>query len=309
MTTLVARSFRKLATSNADKVSVLQFNVLADSLSQSSMHGKLAFPHTDQSVLPWDRRGPMVLAAICEHHHDIIALEECDKFNYFETALKPKGYAGVFHKKGGGSYDGCALFYDTSSFTLKSKLDVKYTDLGDKGASQVAIIATLVPTKSNHKGLCVALTHLKAKMGPGLCEKRSRQGNILLKQIHKYNTEQLPVIVLGDFNATPDSLVHTLVTKGSVTIGDKTHTQPIGPLTSCYGATERSEFSTFKKRAVELCHTIDYIFYNPKELGLCEVLEIPKKESLPERLPAAYYPSDHLAIAAIFSMDPNVTSV
>jgi len=59
-------------------------------------------------------------------------------------------------------------------------------------------------------------------------------------------------------------------------------------------------FTTFKRRDVVNKRTIDYIWYSPACLTPTHLLSLPTEAELPEMLPAADYPSDHLALLAQF---------
>eukprot|EP01125_Pyxidicula_operculata_P007606 TRINITY_DN2584_c0_g1_i2.p2 TRINITY_DN2584_c0_g1~~TRINITY_DN2584_c0_g1_i2.p2 ORF type:complete len:113 (-),score=33.15 TRINITY_DN2584_c0_g1_i2:81-419(-) len=107
---------------------------------------------------------------------------------------------------------------------------------------------------------------------------------MLLTALDAFNEEKLPVIVCGDFNDTPDSLVCTEFSK---------------KLKSAYSNDDK-HWTTWKKRDAVVKRTIDYIFYDDKKLEPTHLLSIPKDSDVPNNLPAPYYPSDHISIGAVF---------
>jgi len=139
-------------------------------------------------------------------------------------------------------------------------------------------------------GLCVAATHLKAK--PGFEKKRERQGELLLEAVAKFNeAKHWPIILLGDFNDVPDSLVVEVIKKST--------------LISAYPNIP-GDWTTWKKRETAVKLIIDYIWYEPEKLTLTHHLLPPPDSACPVMLPASYYPSDHILIAAKFSIKSNL---
>ena len=60
-------------------------------------------------------------------------------------------------------------------------------------------------------------------------------------------------------------------------------------------------YTTSKRRSILIQRCIDYVWYSPAALRPVTLLSIPAREqALPAFLPAANYPSDHLAIAGRF---------
>ena len=232
------------------------------------------------------------------------------------------GYRGIYvPKNSSDSRDGTAMFY----LEAKIKVDGQGKPLVlQQGSAQVALVLICELIEGERKGLpfIVAGTHLKAKRG--FEQKREAQGAVLLKygveravrRIKEYQEKVEggngkdyipPVVVVGDFNDTKDSLVCKKVLE-----------HPLG-LRSAYDKfylTEEEEeeekkkyasntklssyYTTYKKREEETCREIDYIFYTPSTLNCSGVLRVPPLSSLPHRLPAVNYPSDHLSLLATF---------
>jgi len=212
---------------------------------------------------------------------DILALEECDHFSdWFHPHLGEDGFDGIFYPKPGEPQrDGTALFWQRSKFR---KVNQNYTQYGSD--TQGVVIVHLEHVDREGSGLCVAATHLKAK--PGFEKKRETQGVILLEAVAKFNeAKHWPIIILGDFNDVPDSLVAQVLKQS------KTSAYPDSP----------NDWTTWKKRESAVKRIIDYIWYEPQKLTLTHRLSIPPDSACPVMLPASYYPSDHILIAAKFT--------
>jgi len=300
------RTSQTSCATSSQVVSLLQFNVLADSLSLSG-----GFVKAPPECLVWDARSGPLLEEITRHSPDIVTMQEVDKYeDFFEPELRVRGYRGIFKKKGGGSLDGCALFVKTSKFQLLEE-DVQRFHLQDTD-SQVGIIAQLQPTEPG-KRLILATTHLKATKTAAGEEIRRDQIKYLLQRISDTSAQCMePHVVLlsGDLNASPitskfDSLVYPEI------VG-----HPLG-LESAYslwrtgnaeGATGEPDYTSFKVRGSSgwnggsggvAKYTIDYIFYSKGDVRPRRLLDIPKVECVgPDGLPSLKYPSDHLAIMA-----------
>jgi len=147
----------------------------------------------------------------------------------------------------------------------------------------------------------LAATHLKAKLE--FEEMRTHEVEILFNWIEEYKKKvnvDLPVLVVGDFNAVTYGTAVPLAKTGKATLEKTTYTVPFA-LEDAYDYWKLTKrWSTYKKRSVEILETIDYILYSPNSLQLTSLLEIPDIKMFPERLPAPNYPSDHLAIGAQF---------
>jgi len=259
-------------TETKNAVTVAQFNVLADYLAVDD------FPLTDRDVLKWDYRKENLIRCMIAHSPDVIALEECDHFeDWFLPELSKEGFDGIFYVKKGGR-DGTALFWKTDKFKKVNESNINY-----EGGSQGLLLVHLGHTTCDG-GLCVAATHLKAK--PEFHETRKRQGEILIPQTLDFNKEKnWPVIVLGDFNDTPESSVIELTKKN---------------FKSAYDHNTPGHWTTWKIRGTEVKRTIDYIWYQSEKLHLTHYLQPPLDKDCPKALPASYWPSDHLMLVAKF---------
>ena len=107
------------------------------------------------------------------------------------------------------------------------------------------------------------------------------------------------IVICGDFNDQSTSRVYAVLTKPSVaSVAAATCIQLQSVYESCLtGEDLKQYYSTYKKRDVELCHVIDYIFVSGT-ITVKRLLSSPPLSSLPYRLPAPDYPSDHLALFA-----------
>ena len=270
-------------------------------------------------ALDWQERKYLILEEILTHRPDIVCLQEVDHYHdTFLPILGSLGYQGSFLAKPrspcldvapNNGPDGCALFYTRARFSLMATdhLRLSATMLP---TNQVAIVQTL-RCRATGRQLCVAVTHLKARSGWERL--RSAQGADLLHRLRTITcraasssstatctvdsdasgglSEDLPLVVCGDFNAEPSEDVYRRFLSSPLRL-DSAY-----KLLSSDRQTEPA-YTTWKIRpSGESRSTLDYIWYSHDSLSVETLLDIPSEEQIgPDRLPSYHYPSDHLSL-------------
>lgn len=256
--------------------------------------------------------------------------------DHFDDYLCPKleqnGFSGLFVKKlnspclehhPNNGPDGCALFYRSSKLLLVKKKEIVLDGEDGTKSNQVALMLQLrfvdndVPGNAENKPeasvdappssasstkdviqtICVAVTHLKAKRDGR--ERRAAQGKHLLSELASFS-ENHPVVMCGDFNATPDEPVYEYFS------GSSSDSKP--PLKLCssyitphYGGQEPPLTSWKFRAAGESKYTIDYIWFTPATLKVDSIWTLPTEEEIGKGgLPCKKYPSDHVSICTRF---------
>ncbi|CAG9759345.1 unnamed protein product [Ceutorhynchus assimilis] len=204
------------------KFSVMSFNVLAQELLQQ--HPDLYCRH-NHLALKWEERWKRIHEEISNYRPDIVCLQEVQESHlseYFLKQLKLLGYCGIYKKRTGFTCDGCAIFYKMKSVSLLEHVTVEFMQpnipLLDR--NNVAIVAVLCPKGLPDSKFVVATTHLL--YNPKRQDVRLAQMQILLAEIErlsfhldsKKQKKYLPIILNGDFNATPTSSLYEFISKG-----------------------------------------------------------------------------------------------
>ncbi|KAM4075121.1 hypothetical protein ACJW30_10G145400 [Castanea mollissima] len=245
-------------SSNDVVFSVLSYNILADSLSIN------AVGYCPKWALAWEYRQENLLEEIIKYDADILCLQEvqCDHFeNFFEPELKKLGYSVMYKKKTGAGLftaesekstnHGCATFYHSKLFKEIIKYELEF----DKEASSVVNaleprirfegshhltskdnVALVVVLESLQNGsnrdafqsrICVANTHIHWSKG--------HEDVTLFQVVHLVNglekiaqSQQIPLIICGDFNSRPGSDPHNFVVKGSINCISEKANDPLG---------------------------------------------------------------------------------
>ncbi|KAK9476781.1 Endonuclease/exonuclease/phosphatase [Lipomyces japonicus] len=264
-------------------------------------------------------------------------LAQKDYKGYYYPKTRSKTMGEVERRR----VDGCALFYKTTTFKLLEQHYIEYSKLAiDKGdikncpdlynrvftKDQIGIVCFLEHIKTGNR-LIVANSHVywdpkhkdvKLIQSGILMEEVTRLSKQFAKippspdashKIHYKDGTQIPLIIAGDFNSTPDSGVYQLFAKGSVP-GDHPDMQGYKygrfteeglshpfTLKSSYAAIGEPSFTNWTPGFTD---TIDYIFASSNNLTINGVIGEPDKEYMSKVVgfPTPHFPSDHISLFA-----------
>ncbi|CAG9771078.1 unnamed protein product [Ceutorhynchus assimilis] len=202
--------------------SVMSFNVLAQDLLEQ--HPYLYNKHNN-AALEWQERWKRIHEEISNHRPNIVCLQEVQESHlneYFLKQLELLGYVGIYKKRTGLRCDGCAIFYKIDSISLLDYATVEFMqpNIPLLNRDNVAIVATFCPKDLPENKFIVATTHLL--YNPKRQDVRLAQVQILLAEIERLSfhldsekqKNYLPIILSGDFNATPTSCLYKFICKG-----------------------------------------------------------------------------------------------
>lgn len=272
---------------------ILSFNLLAD-----GKQGQEQWECTPPDALVWDFRKWRLLEEMAVHLPDVLLLQEVDaEFfdEFFVANLSQIGYSGRLRQMPESRPDGVAILWKRSRLRL-----LRCDEMEFSAAREVAIIALLEtvldcpePLHAQARQIAVTSTHLNSGKDPASESVRASQVMELLAHVSVI-ASGVPVVLGADFNAEP---------------GTAAKTGPALALPAALGhelqlgtAYANPRYTTWKKRPKgEVCRVIDYILFTEKLLKLVALLNLPEPEEMPpERLPTYAYPSDHLALMAVF---------
>ncbi|KAI9095859.1 Endonuclease/exonuclease/phosphatase [Phlyctochytrium arcticum] len=201
----------------------MSYNCLAPSLAAKNMY----LYNTQQrkhgrDVLSWSFRGPNLVKDIAARKSEIVCLQEIDDvcFQYFEQQMTQLGYKGTYVRCTGAKIDGVALFAKSSIFEVDACEHINYHPNKDNAA--IVMILSIPHLK---RKICVATTHLV--WSPKRGEVKLAQIQMLtermrlLVQTHEAKINAtIPVVLCGDFNLTPASMLYHFLTTGVMDIRD-----------------------------------------------------------------------------------------
>ena len=268
----------------------------------------------------------------------------------YEGIFWPKSRARTMRDDERQHVDGCATFYKSDSFELVDKQLIEFNQIALQRPDfkrtedifnrvmtkdNVALIAMLENRTSGYK-LIVANAHMhwdpefrdvKLVQAAMLLEQLEVTGNRFAKMLPqvkltqgrqppKYSSGmQIPTLVCGDFNSTPDSGVYEFMSKGSAPGNHEDFMNHIYGTYTSEGLKHNYAMRSAYGNVGELPFTnltpgfqgvIDYIWYTSNTLAAsCLLGEVDRTYlSRVVGFPNAHFPSDHVCILAEFKVKP-----
>lgn len=323
---------------------VMNWNVLADLYCTESM-----YPYSEKWTLSWTWRKHLILKELKSMAADIITLQEVQKDAYddwFKPQLAEAGYEGIYQQKKRepifhrGKYiaEGCATFYKTTRFKRVDKHVVDYDKVSanelsrqsdaeaglqrlSKGNIALAVILEDLQIKASHSSqpqgpsgghlICVFNTHILADT---CCtDVKLWQAGMLLRTLEQMPIKNMPLLLCGDFNSTPDSAVYELLRQGSVRSDhEDLKTDPCGLLkrtTFSHSMNMATAYETCNGREAQYTNytedfkgALDYIWFSSDNLAVLAISQVDEESQLSQEtaLPSSTRPSDHVSLVATF---------
>jgi len=336
----------KAASGGGPRFRVVTYNVLAEIYATQQQ-----YPYCDFWALSWDYRFQNILREILNAAPEVICLQEiqADHYeNHVYAALSEAGFEGVFKQKTrqsmglAGKVDGCALFWRRSKFHLVESYSIEFNEVAQRQATQVlglsprseegaafinrlskdnvaqlVVLEFIQPSTRPSREInqvCIANTHLYSnKDFPDVKLWQTWQ---LLQELESFimsRGSNLPLIICGDFNSTPDTAVYDLLARQTIhpghpdlNISDEvpnvlpdamniTHSFQLG---SAY-QTIMGEEPWVTNYTSQFKGTLDYIWYSAQNLRPLSAAPIPDEARLTkhgEALPSTEFSSDHVML-------------
>eukprot|EP00124_Ichthyophonus_hoferi_P005022 Ihof_evm4s643 gene=Ihof_evmTU4s643 len=216
-------------------VSVLQYNILGGFLARPSY-----FPYCNPEFLNWPGRRQRILTEITHHNPDILCLEELtDYWTFFRTKLRSSSvvYDSAYVQRpslhtgsraGRRKRDGCGIFWKEH---LYKAVTVESFNLPDRDYPPPPSSSSLLPypasCRHDRVALAVVLQHLQTKHFLLVCNTHlywdARKVDEQLEELRFLDKElsrllwdlpdpNIAILLCGDFNNTPNSLVYKYLT-------------------------------------------------------------------------------------------------
>lgn len=287
-------------------VYVVTWNILAGAYASLKM-----YPDVEPPILRAPRRRAQAAAALAHLDADVICLQEVD-CPLEELGFGPE-FDSVVAQRPEGRSDCCAIawrkerlelgpaghrtiMFDDHPPPAAFECDRAHYDTGNVGLA----VELRVRSDPGKRCITVATTHL--------CWEPHKM-DVRAWQLHNFTTmaKELAgprILLCGDFNSAPGTRPHQLLAQG------------LG-LESAYGDVESVAVTNSNAHACDggFAAMIDYIWYPPKWFALKRRLHLPTgadlrasaEPPLPDSAPvptllSACWPSDHLALGAVFEL-------
>jgi endonuclease/exonuclease/phosphatase family metal-dependent hydrolase len=227
----------------------------------------------------WPNRSEQVAALLDFHQAEIFGLQEAlyDQIEDLLAQLPKMKWVGVGRDDGKKAGEFSPIFYNTEKFKALKNGGFWLSETPDKpglgwdaACNRVCTWLILKDGKTGVKFM-VFNTHFDHVGNKA----RTESAKLILQKIKELNTDQLPVILMGDFNLTPDKDPIAVITSELKDSRAITKKAPYGP---------EGTFNSFKFDA-PMKDRIDYVFVNDQvEVKRYAVLTDSKDQR---------YPSDH----------------
>jgi mRNA deadenylase 3'-5' endonuclease subunit Ccr4 len=198
------------------RVRLVSYNILAQKMIKRENYPYC--PHDD--TLKFNYRRKNLLMELGELDFDIGCLQEVDMYDrYYKEAFETIGYHVEYLLK--DHYDpahtsappghGIAILVRPGRFRVIQRLDIDYKEcMPDMVVTNVAL-AVMIECRTTGALFIVATTHLYWRVTHE--DVRLRQMDLLLRKIDSFRGSTCcPVILAGDFNSAPSSLLYRTVT-------------------------------------------------------------------------------------------------
>jgi endonuclease/exonuclease/phosphatase family metal-dependent hydrolase len=180
----------------------------SDGQSFRAMSYNIRYDNPSDGLNDWNHRRDFLIDQVLSSNPDILGIQESLPGQIEYIAGKLKGYG---HVGGGRDEDGTGesttIFYRTTRFELKEHHMFWLSETPDQMSkgwdAAIRRICTyvLLYDKEQHHQFWVFNTHFD-HVGK---EARLQSARLILARMKSANVSHLPVILMGDFNATPES--------------------------------------------------------------------------------------------------------
>ena len=157
----------------------------------------------------WKIRRNKVSQILVQYSPSIIGIQEglLNQVQYIDSSLIDYDYVGVGRDDGKKKGEFCAIYFDTTRYVLSKNSTFWLSETPDTisvgwdAALERICTYGLFKDRITKKEFWVFNTHFD-HIGVVAREKSSE---LILKRIDKINRQSLPVVLMGDFNSTPNS--------------------------------------------------------------------------------------------------------
>merc|ERR1712050_798164 len=148
---------------------------------------------------------------------------------------------------------------------------------------------------------------------PGSADVKLWQAHLLLQTLKQMPITNMPLLICGDFNSTPESAVYEYLRRGTVrTDHEDLRSDPCGLLkqpTLRHALCMATAYETCNGREAQYTNytedfkgALDYIWFSPEALAVLAISQVDDESQLTQEtaLPSSTRPSDHVSLVATF---------
>ncbi|MCJ7466922.1 MAG: endonuclease/exonuclease/phosphatase family protein [Maribacter sp.] len=264
---------------------ILIISAMTQAQITSVMTYNIKYDNVNDTVNNWNDRKVAMVGLLKKYHPSFIGLQEAlfNQLTYLVEALPDYRTIGVGREDGKQKGEFSPILYDTKMYDLVqgntfwlSKTPEKISVGWDAALERICTYG-LFEDKQTKKKLWVFNTHFDHI---GVLA-RTESAQLILKKIKEINAENYPVVLMGDFNLTPEKEPIRLIKKVLKDGLDISKTPFQGP---------KGSFNDFNSEA-PIERRIDYIFVNE--------FSVERYVHIDERMANGKHISDHLPVLAV----------
>lgn len=239
----------------------------------------IRYDNPEDGIHNWHLRKDRMQQFLTSENPDVFGIQEgmIQQVQYLDSALVDYSYVGVGRNDGMTEGEYTAIFYDTTKMSLVASGTFWLSQTPEKPSkgwdAALPRICTYARFLRNGKSLLVLNTHFDHRGEKA----RIESAKLIVEKIAELNDAGHPIILMGDFNLTPESHGIQWIATQLEDYGDQLNPDPQG--TWC----------SFEAGGV-LDRRIDYIF--TKNLSVSSYRHL-----VPQRL-GGHHLSDHLPVLA-----------
>jgi endonuclease/exonuclease/phosphatase family metal-dependent hydrolase len=247
----------------------------------------IKYDNTSDTINNWNKRKASLAKLIQHYDADIVGIQEGlhHQVDYLNNTLNGFSFVGVGRDDGQEKGEYAAIFYNTDKFNVLktntfwlSETPEKVSVGWDASMERICTYA-LFENKLTKKQFWVFNTHFDHR---GM-QARINSAQLIFKKMNEINTSNLPAILMGDLNLTPDTEPIQFLKKNlteAMEISKKPFYGPIGT------------FNGFDQDRI-MENKIDYIFVNN--------IDVLSYTHIDDRMPNNMHISDHLPVLMTMS--------
>ncbi|CAI5531403.1 unnamed protein product, partial [Closterium sp. Naga37s-1] len=169
-----------------------------------------------------------IVKEIKHHSPDLICLQEVDNHADLCGAMSKLGYDSIFQCRTGGNKDGCANFWNTKRWSCVDFQSIEFAAVGLRDNVALLTVLKLIGEHKEGEGVeeleegeerdeenssCLVLANIHVLFNPKRGDIKLAQMSRLLSAAHQLSEKHgsCPVVVCGDFNATPASALYDFI--------------------------------------------------------------------------------------------------
>lgn len=261
----------------------VSLSAVSQTASYKMMTYNIRYDNPGDGENTWSKRKVFLSDQIAYNQPDVFGIQEglYHQVQYLDSVFVDYAYLGVGRDDGKTKGEYSALFYNKQKLKVLKEGTFWLSKTPDKisvgwdAAMERICTYGLFENRTTKEQFWVFNTHFD-HIGDVA---RVNSATLILEKIAEFNTNNLPVIVMGDFNLTPESEPIKLLSKSLNDSKLASTTKPFGP-TGTFNAFE------FNKPVL---NRIDYIFTSKDQVEVLNYAVLSDSKD-------CKYPSDHLPV-------------